>query len=176
MLCIATVYVCVLQYIAIIYFMKARTKSPVLERGADGKLRPKKKRIDINDLDADTLRKLGIDPNLSKVEIARKLKVYEGLKVQKLLNVPAYFNLKFVIYFLWYSEMKLSVYSIITINKLKISDNSLYLTVCQEIFGDDIKLTDGDDVIGTKGIDEFDPDMTDEQLAEMEDLDLTTSV
>lgn len=52
-----------------------RAKSPVLERGADGKLRPKKKKIDINDLDADTLRKLGIDPNLSKKEIAKKLKV-----------------------------------------------------------------------------------------------------
>lgn len=47
----------------------------MLERGADGKLRPKKKKIDINDLDADTLRKLGIDPNLSKKEIAKKLKV-----------------------------------------------------------------------------------------------------
>lgn len=44
----------------------------------------------------------------------------------------------------------------------------------QELFGDDIKITDGDDVIGTKGIDEFDQDLTDEQLAEMEDLDLST--
>lgn len=51
----------------------------MLERGADGKLRPKKKKIDINDLDADTLRKLGIDPNLSKKEIAKKLKVYKLL-------------------------------------------------------------------------------------------------
>ncbi|XP_078339440.1 uncharacterized protein LOC111107058 isoform X2 [Crassostrea virginica] len=94
-----------------------RAKSPVMEIGADGKLRPKKKKIDINELDADTLRKLGIDPNLSKKEIAKKLK---------------------------------------------------------ELFGDDIKITDGDDVIGTKGIDEFDQDLTDEQLAEMEDLDLST--
>ena len=46
-----------------------------MEIGADGKLRPKKKKIDINELDADTLRKLGIDPNLSKKEIAKKLKV-----------------------------------------------------------------------------------------------------
>lgn len=55
-----------------------RAKSPVLERGADGKLRPKKKKININDLDADTLRKLGIDPNLSKKEIAKKLKVLKN--------------------------------------------------------------------------------------------------
>ena len=52
-----------------------RAMSPVMEIGADGKLRPKKKKIDINELDADTLRKLGIDPNLSKKEIAKKLKV-----------------------------------------------------------------------------------------------------
>nr|XP_034317865.1 zinc finger CCCH domain-containing protein 13 isoform X1 [Crassostrea gigas] len=96
---------------------KERAKSPVLERGADGKLRPKKKKININDLDADTLRKLGIDPNLSKKEIAKKLK---------------------------------------------------------ELFGDDMQITDGENVIGTKGIDEFDQDMTDEQLAAMEDLDLST--
>lgn len=50
----------------------------MLERGADGKLRPKKKKININDLDADTLRKLGIDPNLSKKEIAKKLKVLKN--------------------------------------------------------------------------------------------------
>ncbi|XP_061187777.1 uncharacterized protein LOC133195840 [Saccostrea echinata] len=96
---------------------KERAKSPVMERGADGKLRPKKKKIDVNELDADTLRKLGIDPNLSKKEIAKKLK---------------------------------------------------------ELFGDDIQVTDGGEVIGTKGINEFDPDMTDDQLADMEDLDLST--
>lgn len=37
-----------------------------------------------------------------------------------------------------------------------------------------MQITDGENVIGTKGIDEFDQDMTDEQLAAMEDLDLST--
>jgi hypothetical protein len=45
--------------------------------GPDGKLRLKKKVIDIKDLDDETLRKLGIDPNLSEKEIAKKLKVYK---------------------------------------------------------------------------------------------------
>lgn len=48
-----------------------------------------------------------------------------------------------------------------------------YLSL-KELFGDDMQITDGDNVIGTKGIDEFDQDMTDEQLAAMEDLDLST--
>lgn len=48
-----------------------------------------------------------------------------------------------------------------------------YLSL-KELFGDDMQITDGENVIGTKGIDEFDQDMTDEQLAAMEDLDLST--
>lgn len=48
---------------------------PVFEKGPDGKLRLKKKHIDIKDLDDETLRRLGIDPSLSAVEIAKKLKV-----------------------------------------------------------------------------------------------------
>ena len=43
--------------------------------GPDGKLRLKKKVIDLKDLDDETLRKLGIDPTLSAKEIAKKLKV-----------------------------------------------------------------------------------------------------
>jgi len=49
----------------------------VVEMGPDGKLRLKKKVIDIKDLDDETFRKLGIDPNLSSKEIAKKLKVYK---------------------------------------------------------------------------------------------------
>lgn len=39
------------------------------------KLRPGKKKIDLSKLTDDDLRKLGIDPSLSKQEIARLLKV-----------------------------------------------------------------------------------------------------
>ena len=52
-----------------------QAKESVIEVGADGKLRLKKKKIDLKDFDDDTLRKLGIDPNLSKQEITRRLKV-----------------------------------------------------------------------------------------------------
>ncbi|XP_069142672.1 eukaryotic translation initiation factor 5B-like [Argopecten irradians] len=90
---------------------------PVIEVGADGKLRLKKKKIDLSELDDETLRRLGIDPSLSAIEIAKKLK---------------------------------------------------------EMFGDDVKLTIGGEVVGTKGVDEFDSDMDDDKLAEQEDLDLTT--
>ncbi|XP_033745323.1 LOW QUALITY PROTEIN: uncharacterized protein LOC117330881 [Pecten maximus] len=90
---------------------------PVIEVGADGKLRLKKKKIDLSELDDATLRRLGIDPSLSAIEIAKKLK---------------------------------------------------------EMFGDDVKLTIGGEVIGTKGVDEFDSDMDDDKLADQEDLDLTT--
>lgn len=60
------------------------------EVGPDGKIRLKKgkKKIDIDKLTADDLRKLGIDPNLSKEEIAKKLqekfgddvKIFQGKK------------------------------------------------------------------------------------------------
>ena len=45
------------------------------EVGADGKIRPKGKKIDLSKITADELRALGIDPNLSQKEIAKKLKV-----------------------------------------------------------------------------------------------------
>ena len=45
------------------------------EVGKDGKMMLKKKKIDLNNLTADELRALGIDPNLSAKEIAKKLKV-----------------------------------------------------------------------------------------------------
>ncbi|CAG2254687.1 unnamed protein product [Mytilus edulis] len=46
------------------------------EVGADGKIRlkPGKKKIDLDKLTDDDLRRLGIDPTLSKAEIARRLK------------------------------------------------------------------------------------------------------
>ena len=45
-------------------------------QGADGKLRLRagKKKIDINKLTKEDLKALGIDPNMSKQEIARALK------------------------------------------------------------------------------------------------------
>ena len=47
------------------------------EVGADGKIRLKggKKKINLDKLTDEDLRRLGIDPTLSKAEIARKLKV-----------------------------------------------------------------------------------------------------
>ena len=47
------------------------------EVGADGKIRLRagKKKIDLSKLTDDDLRKLGIDPSLSKKEIAKLLKV-----------------------------------------------------------------------------------------------------
>ncbi|XP_052104237.1 zinc finger CCCH domain-containing protein 13-like [Mytilus californianus] len=50
----------------------------VVEMGADGKLRLKKKLIDLKDLDDETLRRLGIDPTLTAKEIAKKLKALFG--------------------------------------------------------------------------------------------------
>lgn len=48
------------------------------EVGADGKIRLKggKKKINLDKLTDEDLRRLGIDPNLSKAEIARRLKVF----------------------------------------------------------------------------------------------------
>lgn len=53
------------------------SKGDYFETTADGKVRLKqgKKKIDLNKLTSDDLRKLGIDPNVSKQEIARLLKV-----------------------------------------------------------------------------------------------------
>lgn len=47
------------------------------EVGADGKIRLRdgKKKIDLSKITDEDLRKLGIDPTLSKKEIARLLKV-----------------------------------------------------------------------------------------------------
>ena len=47
------------------------------EVGADGKIRlkPGKKKIDLSKLTDDDLRRMGIDPTLSKAEIARRIKV-----------------------------------------------------------------------------------------------------
>ncbi|KAJ8301113.1 hypothetical protein KUTeg_020100 [Tegillarca granosa] len=89
----------------------------ILEVGADGKMRLKKKKFDLQDLDNETLRKLGIDPSLSNVEIAKRLKA---------------------------------------------------------LFGDQIQITDGGRIIGTKHVDDFDSDMDDDMLADQEDLDLST--
>lgn len=50
----------------------------VLERGVDGKLCFKKKKININDLDVDILWKLGIDFNFFKKEIVKKFKVLKN--------------------------------------------------------------------------------------------------
>ena len=51
-----------------------------MEKGADGKLRlrPGRNKIDIDKLTADDLRALGIDPNMSKQDIARALKAKFG--------------------------------------------------------------------------------------------------
>ena len=53
------------------------TDGDYFETMADGtvKLKKGKRRIDIAKLTKDDLEKLGIDPNLSKQDIARKLKV-----------------------------------------------------------------------------------------------------
>ena len=50
------------------------------EKGPDGKLRlrPGRNKIDIDKLTADDLRALGIDPNMSKQDIARALKAKFG--------------------------------------------------------------------------------------------------
>lgn len=57
------------------------------EKGPDGQIRLKagKKKIDISKLTADDLRALGIDPTLSKQEIARKLKEKfgEAIRIEK---------------------------------------------------------------------------------------------
>ena len=52
----------------------------IFEIGKDGKLILKKKKIDLNNITAAELRALGIDPTLSAVEIAKKLKVRLGSK------------------------------------------------------------------------------------------------
>lgn len=44
----------------------------------------------------------------------------------------------------------------------------------QALFGDQIQITDGGRIIGTKHVDDFDSDMDDDMLADQEDLDLTT--
>lgn len=51
------------------------------EVGADGKIRLKggKKKINLDKLTDEDLRRLGIDPNLSKAEIARRLKVFRKI-------------------------------------------------------------------------------------------------
>ena len=59
------------------------------EVGKDGKMMLKKKKIDLNNLTADELRALGIDPNLSAKEIAKKLKVdalWYCIQIKKLFN------------------------------------------------------------------------------------------
>lgn len=45
------------------------------EIGEDGKIRLKTKKIDLSKITADELKALGIDPNLSEKEIAKRLKV-----------------------------------------------------------------------------------------------------
>ncbi|XP_067932252.1 myosin-2 heavy chain-like [Watersipora subatra] len=54
------------------------------EKGADGKLRlrPGRNKIDIDKLTADDLRALGIDPNMSKQDIARALKAKFGDSIE----------------------------------------------------------------------------------------------
>lgn len=47
----------------------------MFEVGEDGKIRLRGKKIDLSKITADDLRALGIDPNLSEKEIAKKLKV-----------------------------------------------------------------------------------------------------
>lgn len=55
------------------------------EVGADGqiKLKSGKRKIDISKLTDEDLRKLGIDPTLSKKEITRLLKVYSYHLIKK---------------------------------------------------------------------------------------------
>ena len=49
------------------------TKAGLIDK--DGKIRLKKKTIDLSKLTDEQLRHMGIDPKLSKKEIAKKLKV-----------------------------------------------------------------------------------------------------
>lgn len=60
-----------------IYLIGDDSDDEQFEVGADGKIRlkPGKKKIDLDKLTDDDLRRLGIDPTLSKAEIARRLKV-----------------------------------------------------------------------------------------------------
>lgn len=73
----------------------------IVEVGADGKLRLKKSFIDLKDLDDDTLRKLGIDPTLSKKDIARKLKV--------LVYSPSFLFQNKISYIIYYLRMQYCV-------------------------------------------------------------------
>lgn len=68
-------------------------KEEILEVGADGKMRLKKKKFDLQDLDNETLRKLGIDPSLSNVEIAKRLKVRKIDKAAFYLDLTKYYQL-----------------------------------------------------------------------------------
>lgn len=58
-------------------FTGSSSSDEAFEKGPDGKIRlkPGRKKIDLSKLTDDDLRKLGIDPSLSKKEIARLLKV-----------------------------------------------------------------------------------------------------
>lgn len=58
-----------------VFFAEQRSKWNLFEVGKDGKIRLNGKKIDLSKLTADDLRALGIDPNLSEKEIAKKLKV-----------------------------------------------------------------------------------------------------
>ncbi|KAL4226194.1 hypothetical protein ACF0H5_014180 [Mactra antiquata] len=96
---------------------KQRSKWNLFEVGKDGKIKLNGKKIDLSKLTDDDLRALGIDPNLSAKEIAKRLK---------------------------------------------------------SMFGQDIQITQGEKIIGTKGLDEYDNDVTDEMLANDPDFDVDT--
>ena len=59
------------------FFSDEDSDEEPFEVGADGKIRLRdgKKKIDLSKITDDDLRKLGIDPTLSKKEIAKLLKV-----------------------------------------------------------------------------------------------------
>lgn len=59
-------------------FSEKKKAEDMFEYDKDGNIRLKDgvKAIDLDNLTADDLRRMGIDPNLSKAEIARKLKVW----------------------------------------------------------------------------------------------------
>lgn len=59
---------------------KTKEKTKLFEIGPDGKIRFRGKKLDLSKLTADDLKALGIDPNLSAKEIAKKLKVEINFK------------------------------------------------------------------------------------------------
>ena len=63
-----------------LYLLTEEDDGNYFEKGPDGKLRLRagKTKIDIDKLTADDLRALGIDPNMSKQDIARALKAKFG--------------------------------------------------------------------------------------------------